>query len=153
MPGAGIEIRIDSEYADILAALKKASMPDLKAIADFAGAELDRITKKAFEKQQDPVTGQAWAPLKHPRVPYASKGKSNGAAATEWGPILDYSGQLKRSLDWQSFPDGSLIFGSNMVYAGRHQKTRPYMGVPEGFDRDILSDPAVMGLLGLGGNA
>lgn len=153
MAGAGVEIRFDErEYEEILAALERASMPDLKAIADFAGAELDRISKKAFEKQKDPVSGQLWKPLKRPRVPYAKKGMSKKAPATEWGPLLDYSGQLKRSLDWQAFPDGSVIYGSNMVYAARHQKTRPYMGVPDGFDRDILSDPAILRLLGIGGN-
>jgi phage virion morphogenesis protein len=152
MAGAGIVHAEydDAEFQAIIDALSKAAMPDLKAIADFAGGELDYISKKAFEHEKDPVDGKKWQPLKEPRP----DGSTN--------PILDYGGQLKRSLDWESFPDGSVIFGSNMVYArihqlggqaGRGNKTtipaRPYMGVPKDFDRRILSDPAVQKLLGL----
>ncbi|GHT56959.1 hypothetical protein AGMMS50268_13350 [Spirochaetia bacterium] len=152
MAGAGVvKAEYDSEFQAILDALSKAAMPDLKKIADFAGGELDYISKKAFEKEKDPVTDEAWEPLKHPR----EDGSTN--------PILVDGGQLKRSLVWQSFPDGSVIFGSNMVYARIHQlggaagrggksliPARPYMGVPQDFDRRILNDPAVLKLLGLG---
>jgi phage gpG-like protein len=63
---------------------------------------------------------------------------------------------------FEAFPDGSVIFGSNMVYARIHQQggqagrgkksfipARPYMGVPKDFDRRILNDPEVLKLLGL----
>ena len=148
MAGAGIvKAEYDNaEFQAILDALSKAAMPDLKAIADFAGAELDYISKKAFENEKDPVDEKNWEPLKKPRP----DGSTN--------PILNYGGQLKRSLIWESFPDGSVIFGSNMIYARRHQKgdetanipERPYMGVPKDFDRRLLNDPAVLNLLGLG---
>ena len=153
MAGAGIEVRFDErEFQAILTALSRAAMPDLKAIADFAGGELDYIAKQAFEKEQDPVTGAAWKQLKRPRKDGSTR------------PILNAGGQLKRSLVWESFPDGSVIYGSNMIYArihlkggraGRGQKVlipaRPYMGVPADFDRRILNDPAIQELLGLGG--
>lgn len=151
MAGAGIEVQYnEAEFQEILGALSKAAMPDLEKIADFAGAELDSISKEAFEKEKDPVTGKGWEPLKRPRL----KKKSN--------PLLVYGGQLKRSLTWEAFPDGSVIFGSNMIYARIHQEggragrgnkslipVRPYMGVPQDFDRRILNDPAVLELLGL----
>jgi phage virion morphogenesis protein len=151
MAGAGIEVKYDeSRFQEILDALSKAAMPDLKAVADFAGAELGYISKKAFEKEKDPVAGEGWEPLKHPRP----DGSTN--------PILVAGGQLKRSLTWEAFPDGSVIFGSNMVYARIHQEggqtgkgqkslipARPYMGIPQDFDRRILNDPAVLELLGL----
>jgi len=152
MAGAGIvKAEYDNtEFETILNALSKAAMPDLKAIADFAGGELDYISKKAFEKEKDPVDEKNWEPLKNPRP----DGSTN--------PILNYGGQLKRSLIWEAFPDGSVIFGSNMVYARIHQQggqagrgnkttipARPYMGVPKDFDRRILNDPAVLKLLGL----
>ena len=152
MAGAGI-VKAEynaGEFQAILDALSKAAMPDLKSIAGFAGGELDYISKKAFEHEKDPVTGKKWKPLKVPRP----DGSTN--------PILVDGGQLKRSLIWESFPDGSVIFGSNMVYARIHQEggqagrglktlipARPYMGVPKDFDRRILSDPAVLKLLGL----
>jgi phage virion morphogenesis protein len=140
----------DSELQAIMDALSKASMPDLKAIAEFAGGELDYISKKAFEHEKDPVDEKKWETLKKPRP----DGSTN--------PILNYGGQLKRSLVFEAFPDGSVIFGSNMEYARIHQQggqagrgkkslipARPYMGVPKDFDRRILNDPAVLKLLGL----
>jgi phage virion morphogenesis protein len=160
MADAGIEVRYDeAAFQEILKALSKAAMPDLKKIADFAGAELDYISKKAFEQEKDPVTGEGWEPLKNPRV---KKGKGGKRGTVEYHPILVAGGQLKRSLTWEAFPDGSAIFGSNMVYARIHQKggqagrgrkslipARPYMGIPRDFDRRILNDPAVLKLLGL----
>jgi phage virion morphogenesis protein len=153
MAGAGIEVQYDeAAFQEILSALSKAAMPDLRKIADFAGAELDYISKKAFEKEKDPVAGDGWKPLKAPRP----DGSTN--------PILNAGGQLKRSLTWEAFPDGSVIYGSNMVYARIHQQggqagrghkslipARPYMGVPQDFDRRILTDPAALKLLGLEG--
>ena len=142
----------ESEFQAILTALSKAAMPDLLEIARMAGGELDYISSKAFEHEKDPVTEKNWEPLKQPRP--------NG----ETNPILWYGGQLKRSLigSWEAYPDGSVIFGSNMVYARIHQQggqagrgnkttipARPYMGVPKDFDRRILNDPAVLKLLGL----
>jgi phage virion morphogenesis protein len=152
MSGAGI---IKAEYNDgeiqaIIDALGRASMPDLLKIADAAGAELDRITKKAFEQEKDPVTGKPWEPLKRPN---------------ESGKILHGKPHhLRHTLIREAFPDGSVIFGSNMEYArihqmggetGRNKKTkipaRPYMGVPKDFDRNFLNDPEILKLLGLGG--
>jgi phage virion morphogenesis protein len=160
MAGAGIEVQYDeAAFQGIIDALSKASMPDLKKIADFAGAELDYISKKAFEKEKDPVTNEPWQELKHPRI---KKGKGKKGTTKEWHPILVAGGQLKRSMTWEAFPDGSVIFGSNMVYARIHQQggeagrghaslipARPYMGVPQDFDRRILNDPEVLKLLGL----
>jgi phage virion morphogenesis protein len=150
MAGAGI---VHAEYDDlefktILDALSKAAMPDMLAIAEFAGKELDYISSKAFEREKDPVTEKKWEPLKKPRP----DGKK----------MLDLGGQLRRSMNFNAFPDGSVIFGSNMIYARIHQEggqagrgkkslipARPYMGVPKDFDRRILNDPAVLKLLGL----
>jgi phage gpG-like protein len=125
MAGAGIELKLDDQYQVILDALSRASMPKLREVADFAGAELDVISKKAFTDQADPVSGRKWKPLKYPRI----KQRGKKAGTEEWGPVLNYGGQLKRSLNWESFGDGSVIFGSNMVYARIHQeggRTQPH---------------------------
>ena len=145
MAGVGIvKAEYDSEYQAILDALSKASAPDLLKIAMSAGGELDYITHKAFEKEQDPVTGEKWESLKRPN-------KS--------GKILHGKpAHLKRSLIWEAFPDGSVIYGSNVIYARRHQKgdedanipPRPYLGVPRDFDRQFLNDPKILEILGLG---
>jgi len=151
MAGAGI---VKAEYEGdgldkIMAAISKASMPDLAKLADFAGGELLDISQKAFEDEKDTVDGKPWDPLKRKRADGTDR------------PILQYGGQLKRSLIWEGFPDGSVIFGSNMIYARIHQKgsgeggranipARPYMGITRDFDRRVLNDPAVLKLLGLG---
>ncbi|MDR0760444.1 MAG: phage virion morphogenesis protein [Treponema sp.] len=178
MAGAGIlkaEYN-DSEFQAILNALSKAAMPDLRKIAAFAGAELKDISHGAFKKEADPVTGIKWKDIK----PRDKEAKSPGSTGT----ILQDYGQLKRSLTWEAYPDGSVIFGSNMVYARIHQQggktraheivpyhakalyfngrfarkvkhpgslipARPYMGVPQDFDRRILNDPEILKLLGL----
>ena len=152
MAGVGIvKAEYDNgEFQAILDALSKASMPDLKAIADMAGGELAYISEKAFEHEKDPVTEKNWEPLKRPN---------------ESGKILQGKPtHLARTLIWEGFPDGSVIFGSNVEYARIHQKggeagrgkkslipARPYMGVPKDFDRNFLNDPEVLKLLGLGG--
>lgn len=154
MAGAGVvKLEWDErEFQAVIDALSRAAMPDLEAVADFAGGELDHIAKAAFEKRKDPVTGTPWKPLKRPRRD----------GSTE--PILNAGGQLKRSLVWQTFPDGVVIYGSEEEYARIHQEggqagrgrtalipARPYMGIPGDFDRRVLNDPAVLQLLGLGG--
>jgi len=151
MAGTGIVYAAydNAEFQAIIDALSKAAMPDLKAIADFAGGELARISEKAFENEKDPVTEIRWEELKRP----------NKSGKTLQGKPY----HLKRTLIWESFPDGSVIFGSNMEYARIHQKggqagkdrkvkipARPYMGVTKDFDRRILNDPAILKLLGLG---
>lgn len=155
MAGVGIQVKWDErEFNTILKALSKAAMPDLKAIADFAGAELDYVSKEAFEKEKDPEKGHPWQPIK-PR----GKGSAHPGTTTT---ILDDSGQLKQSPNWEAFGDGSVIFGTNMIYgrihqkggmAGRGKKTkipaRPYLGVPGDFDRTVLNDPAILKLLGI----
>ena len=156
MAGAGI-VKAgygNAEFQAILDALSKAAMPDLKAIADFAGAELGYISRKAFENEKDPVDEKNWEPLKKPRP--------DGSTNPILHPNGQEHGQLYRSLIWESFPDGSVVYGSNVIYARIHQKggeagkdkkanipARPYMGVPKDFDRRILTDPAVLKLLGL----
>ena len=151
MAGAGI-IKAeynDAEFQEIIDALGKASSPDLLELANFAGAELHRISVKAFEAEKDPVTEKSWQPLKSPRP----DGSTN--------PILNYGGQLKRSIVWEALADGSVTVGSNMVYARIHQQggdagrdrkshipARPYLGIPKDFNRRILNDPAILALLG-----
>jgi phage gpG-like protein len=114
MAGAGIEIRLDADYQRIIDALNTAKKPDLKKLARFAGLELADVSEQAFHDEADPVTGAKWAPLKAPRA--------NG----ETRPVLWAGGQLHRSLmddgaiDDRS--DGTVVFGTNMVYGRIHQE-------------------------------
>jgi phage gpG-like protein len=177
MAGAGIEATYDSQFLKILETLEKASMPDIEAVAGFIGGELHDISNTAFQKREDPVTGERWADLKYP---YKGDKKST----------LRRGGILFVSRNWIT-EGGKVIYGSNMEYARIHQEggktkaheikarngkalsftgrdgkqiarksvkhpgsqitARPYMGVPKDFDRRLLEDPAVLKLLGLGG--
>jgi phage gpG-like protein len=168
MGGAVIEASLN-KYQAIIEALSKASMPDMKKIADFAAAELHDISNTAFEKEADPVTGAKWKPLKSPRP--------NGS-------ILRHHSILYQSLVHLGFADGKAVLGSNMVYARIHQEggktaaheirpvhakalrfnghfakkvrhpgstipARPYMGIPQDFDRRFLNDPYILDLLNM----
>ena len=149
MAGAGIlKAEYGNEFQAIIEALSKASEPDLIDIANFAGEELAYISEKAFEKEEDPASGKGWEKLERPNK---SGKKLQGKPA-----------HLKRTLVWEASPDGSVVFGSNMIYARIHQlggnagrglkseiPARPYMGVPKDFDRRILNDPAILEKLGL----
>ena len=155
MAGAGIfrALYDEAEFNKILEALEKASNPNKEAIAWFMGEELQYISTKAFEREADPVTGKKWDPIK----PRGFGAKSEGSTTTI---LRDYD-ILFGSLTHNDSPEGT-VFGSNMVYArihqqggqaGRDRKTlipaRPYMGVPQDFDRRILNDPAILELLGI----
>jgi phage gpG-like protein len=89
-------------------------MPALQQIAHTGGLALKNVSRKAFAEGADPATGAKWAPLKNPRGQGA---KSPGSTS----PILSDRGTLKRSIIFNAFPDGSVILGSNLVYAGIHQ--------------------------------
>ena len=115
MAGAGLEVKFDNEYEKIIAALHRASMPALQRIAHAGGQALQAVSKKSFAEQADPATGAKWAPLKNPRGELA---KNPGSTS----PILTDRETLRRSIIFEAFPDGSVILGSNLVYARIHQE-------------------------------
>lgn len=116
MSKAAIEVRFDddAEYRNIIDALHRASHCDLKRIAQAAGLALEAVTAEAFKKQEDPVRGDKWEALRKARGPLAAKPGSKT-------PILNDRGTLKKSITFHAFDDGSVIIGSNLVYAGIHQ--------------------------------
>jgi phage gpG-like protein len=110
-----VGVEFDGEYEKIIEALHKASMPALQQIAHAGGLALKDVSKKAFAEGADPATGAKWASLKNPRGPLA---KSPGSTS----PVLVDRGTLRRSINFEAFSDGSVIIGSNLVYAGIHQE-------------------------------
>jgi phage virion morphogenesis protein len=171
MAGAGIEVKIDSEYQKIIDALQKASSPALQQIAHAGGQALKQVSKEAFQKQADPATGEKW------------KERKDGSIARK---LLVQRGTLRESISMNAFPDGSAIIGSNLVYSRIHQEggrtkahdikprngkalkfmgiyrklvhhpgseipARPYLGVPKDFERQFFDDPAIRELLGMAG--
>jgi phage gpG-like protein len=166
MGGAVIEAIFD-QYKEILNALDKAANPDMKKIADFAAAELHDISNTAFEKEADPATGAKWKPLKSPRpdgsmlrrksILYASRthlGFADGRAVL--GSNIVYAGihqEGGRTAAHEIRPVHAKALRFNGRFAGRvHHPgstipARPYMGIPKDFDRRILDDPYILGLL------
>jgi phage virion morphogenesis protein len=139
-------------YQAIMDVLARMSRPDMKKIAEFAAAELHDVTNTAFEDESDPASGAKWVPLRRPRA--------NSSITT----ILRASGHLRDTLTREGHEDGTAILGTNLVYGRIHQKggdtgrghkshipARPYLGIPEGFERSIMEDPYILGLLGVGG--
>lgn len=106
-----IEIQVDDR--DVMAAFNRliASANDLSpAMRKVAGILAD-ATERAFEMEQDPVTGASWAPLK-PSTVKRRKGDAH--------PILQQSGQLAASVQSTSGRDFAQA-GTNKEYAATHQ--------------------------------
>jgi hypothetical protein len=70
-------------------------MPDLEAIARFAGDELKDISYEAFKAESDPVSRSKWAAIK-------PRGKTAGHPVTT-SPILQDAGHLFGSLNYEAF--------------------------------------------------
>jgi phage gpG-like protein len=104
MAGAGIETRFDG-YDQVINALDKASRPQMYDIANNGGQELEDIARRSFDAGKDPETGETWQPLK------------DGSPAH-----LHHRGTLQHSITHQAFSDGSVLIGSDLVYAGIHQE-------------------------------
>jgi phage virion morphogenesis protein len=161
MAGAGVEVGFDGEYQKIIDALHRASAPTLQEIAHAGGLALQKISHEAFKNEADPATGEKWKALKNPR---GKSAKHPGSTS----PVLNDRGTLKRSIIFQGFSDGSVVLGSNLVYAGVHQwggdagrgrkskiPARSYLGAPRDFERQFFDDPAIKAALGIaaGGGA
>jgi phage gpG-like protein len=107
MAGAGLEVVFDREYQHIIDALHQASSPALQQIAHAGGLALKKVTAEAFKNEADPATGTKWkarTDINNPKK------------------LLVQRGTLRRSITFNAFPDGSVIIGSNLVYARIHQE-------------------------------
>lgn len=82
----------------------------MRKIANLLQASAERN----FDRQADPATGAAWAPLKPSTV---ARRKKIGKGPT---PILEQSGILKKSLTSVHGKDYA-VAGTNIVYAAIHQ--------------------------------
>jgi phage virion morphogenesis protein len=173
MAGTGIEVRIDDQFQAILDALTNASKPDLLAISRAMGEELEAISNQAFDDEADPVTGTAWEPLKNPRedgsaghllrgqsILYASRRHIDTPEGTTLGSSMIYARIHQEG--GQTGPHTitpkhtkALYFNGHFAKQANHPGSRiparPYMGVPQDFDRRFLNDPAILKLLGVGG--
>ena len=144
---AGVTVAIDG-YADVIRALDRLSAPRMKELAGFLGEEILVIASDAFEHERDPVTGRSWKPSQR--------------AIDTGGKTLTKSADLRRSLDYIAYSDGSMIAGSPSIYARIHNEggqagpsrsvtlpQRRFLGWPADLPRRLLQDKAVQDLLGV----
>jgi phage gpG-like protein len=173
MAGAGIEARMEG-YQKILDAFSRASKPDMKKIAGFAAAELHDASNTAFKDETDPASGAKWAPLKYPRPDgsvstilryhglliqsLTHEGRADGSAVLGtnlvYGRIHQEGGKtgahtikprLMKALRFNG------RYAKKVNHPGSEVPARPYMGVPKDFERRVMDDPYILGLLKLGG--
>ncbi len=84
---------------------------DLTPAATAAANDIKTLVADSFRRSTDPSTGKKWAPLADSTVARRRNGSSK--------PLLD-TGVLSRSIAAEPSSD-SVIFGTNVPYAGPHQ--------------------------------
>ncbi|MDR0710361.1 MAG: phage virion morphogenesis protein [Spirochaetaceae bacterium] len=171
MAGTGIEVKVDDRFQAVLDALTMAAKPDLLAISRAMGEELESISNDAFEDEADPVTGTKWEPLKYPRedgstghllrgqsILYASRRHIDTPEGTTLGSNMIYArihqegGQTGPHTITPKHAKALYFngrFAKQVNHPGSRLSARPYMGVPQDFDRRFLNDPAILTLLGI----
>ena len=134
-------------YFEHVSAFKKSDF------AEFVGGEAKAVTEQAFANQKDPVTGEAW-----PELSSVTLAKKRG------GLKLVERGQMKNSIGYEAYPDGSVLLGSNKIYSRIHQlggkagrglkvqiSQRRFLGTDPQFFTRVFEDGAVRELLGAEG--
>lgn len=114
---AGATIRIEDDALRAALAGMAGQLGNMQDVMDAIGGRLVNLSKEGFEREQSPE-GTPWQPL-------AASTIRSRARAKRWpGPILQVSGALKRSLNWQASPTSVEIgagWGDSGPYAAIHQ--------------------------------
>ncbi|MGD9610779.1 MAG: phage virion morphogenesis protein [Desulfovibrionaceae bacterium] len=105
-----IEIKVNTDAVQGILANLIALGANMTPITRALAGVLADIPERAFANQADPVTGQAWAPLKPSTV------KRRGSKE----PILQANGILAASILPEHGPDFAMV-GTATVYAPTHQ--------------------------------
>ncbi len=120
-----MEIRIELEDKELRAALGRlvTAGQDFSPATKVIAAHLLRITEDAFERQRDPGTGQAWAPLSD--VTRRRREKS-GHVGVGGAKKLQVTGSLLDSIG-ADYDDSAAVVGTNLIYA-----TTQHFGAKQG---------------------
>jgi phage virion morphogenesis protein len=179
MAGAGIEVTLDDEYQKIVDALQKASAPNLRRIARAAGLALKKVSREAFANEADPATGTKWAPLKNPRGRLAKSPGSTSPVLRDRGTLrrsitfnafpdgsviigsnrvysrIHQQGGRTKAHEIRARNAKALrflgIYRKLVRHPGSDIPARPYLGVPNDFERRFFDDPAIKEALGMAG--
>lgn len=110
-----------------------ARVKSLKPAMEAGALDIKKLVDDAFYKSIDPNTGTAWAPLS-PKTLNSFVKDANGKPTkrrrnTYGGPLIVKGGSgLRGSIATKAY-DKSIVYGTNVIYAGPHQKGAP--GIPQ----------------------
>jgi phage gpG-like protein len=126
--GAAMEIDL-REYGRLQRAIVGLSQARFHGLMDAIGTEVESQTRRRIDDEKRSHDGKDW------------KDWSREYAKTR-GPqhsLLVGEGHLRDSTTHNVVAGGlELEVGSNLVYAGVHQKTRPYLGLSRRDEDDVL---------------
>ena len=86
---------------------------NLRPIMGMIGEKIVTISKESFEKEQDPISGNAWSPLSSATL--KNKAKRGKAQSKK----LHDRGDLKKSIDYEATNDSVEMYAGK-VYAATH---------------------------------
>ena len=129
---------------------------DMHPVMGMIGEKVVTISKEAFEKEQDPISGKAWSPISSTSLFAKTGGKNNSKiksgkrhtkdflrnAANK--KILHDKGDLKKSIDYTASKDSVEMYAGT-EYAATHFfgdserniKQRRYMPFTDSLDLDV----------------
>jgi len=108
---------------------------NLRSVMGMIGEKVVTVSKEAFEKEQDPISGKAWSPLSQATL--KSKAKRGKAQSKK----LHDRGDLKKSIDYEASNDSVEMYAGT-EYAATHFfgddrrniKQRKYMPFTDSLD-------------------
>lgn len=149
----------------------RASRPKRREVYHFLGEELAGISAEAFENERDPATGRTWERLQSPRANGESRHVLDDrsrlrlsltqellAEGVIFGSNLVYAGIHQNGGKTKAHDivprDAQALrfngrFAKRVKHPGYSIPARPYLGIPPGFERTMLNEPALLELLGL----
>lgn len=86
---------------------------NMRPVMGMIGEKVVTISKEAFEKEQDPISGNAWSPLSQTTL--KNKAKRGKAKSRK----LEDSSDLKKSIDYEATNDSVEMYAGK-VYAATH---------------------------------
>lgn len=104
---------------------------NLRPIMGMIGEKIVTISKESFEKEQDPISGNAWSPISSASLFAQTGGKKNskiksGKRHTKSflrdsanKKILHFRGDLKKSIDYEATNDSVEMY-SDREYSATH---------------------------------
>ena len=128
----------------------------MRPVMGMIGEKVVTISKEAFEKEQDPITGKAWSPISSTSL-FAKIGGKNSSKIKSGKrhtkaflrnvasqKILHYRGDLKDSIDYKASNDSVEMYAGT-EYAATHFfgdskrniKQRRYMPFTDSLDLDV----------------